>query len=414
MKIINYKDINDDFYKYQEFSGIESVPAIINDVKHNGDEAIRKYSAQFGDGEIENFEVTKEEIQKALSETPEEVKNSIKKSVENVKAFAQAQFFSIKEIETDKNGIKLGHRLVPLRITGAYVPGGNYPLPSSAVMSVVPAKVAGVKEVIVCSPKIQPATIAACALAGADRIFKIGGVQAIAAMAYGTQTIPAVDKITGPGNKYVTAAKKEVYGVCGIDFLAGPSEVMIIADETANSEFIAADMLAQAEHDVDARAYLITASKELVEKVIESIAYYMKKLPNNHIIAKAMAESSIILVENIGQAIEISDKKAPEHLEICYRDAEKDINRYHNYGSLFIGNFSAEVYGDYCSGTNHILPTNGVARYSGGLSVFDFLKIQTYQQISEQAAKELSKTASMLAFTEGLHAHKLSADLRKR
>jgi len=412
MKIINYKELGEEFFKYQEFPGLENVPDIINDVKNNGDAAVKKYSAQYGDGAIDSIELSGEEIEQALSNTPEEVKSCIRQAVSNVKAFAEAQLASIKETEIEINGAILGHKIIPLERTGAYVPGGNYPLPSSAVMSVVPAKAAGVKEVIVCSPKIQPVTIAACAISGADRIFRIGGVQAIAAMAYGTETIPQVNKITGPGNKYVTAAKKEVYGVCGIDFLAGPSEVMIIADETARPEFIAADMLAQAEHDPDARAYLITTSKKLADRVNAKIDDYLKILKTSGIAAQSIEKSSIIMINNISEALEISNKKAPEHLEICYKNAEKDLNKYSNYGSLFIGNYSAEVLGDYCSGTNHVLPTNGVARYSGGLSVFDFLKIQTYQNISQKAASGLAKTASCLASTEGLYAHKLSADLR--
>ena len=282
-------------------------------------------------------------------------------------------------------------------------------------MSVIPAKVAGVKEITVCSPKIQPATITACKLAGVDRIFKIGGVQAIAGMAYGTKTIPKVDKIVGPGNKYVTAAKKEVYGVCGIDFLAGPSEVMIIADETANPSFIAADMLAQCEHDPDARAYLVTTSEKFANDVIKKVEEFLITLETREIASKSISKSIIILVENIEQAIEISNRKAPEHLEICYENAEKDIDKYKNYGSLFIGDYSAEVFGDYCSGTNHILPTNGVARYTGGLSALDFVKIQTYQQISKNAAQNtLCTVASGLANIEGLMAHKLSADLREQ
>lgn len=413
MKIINYKDLTEDFYKYQEFTGIESVPAIINDVKANGDAAVKKYSAQFGDGEIQNIELTPEEIEIALAQTSQNDKDCIQKAIDNVKEFAEAQIEAFKEIEVIINGAKLGHKIIPLERTGAYVPGGNYPLPSSAVMSVVPAKVAGVKEVVVCSPKIQPVTVAACVLSGADRIFRIGGVQAIAAMAYGTETIPAVNKITGPGNKYVTAAKKEVYGVCGIDFLAGPSEVMIIADETAKPAFVAADMLAQAEHDLDARAYLVTTSKEFAYEVLKKIDEFLKTLETAEIASKSIAGSIVILVDNINQALDISNKKAPEHLEICYKNAEKDVNKYINYGSLFIGSYSAEVFGDYCSGTNHTLPTNGVAKYIGGLSVFDFIKIQTYQQISKSSAAKLAETASKLAFMEGLHAHKLSADLRK-
>lgn len=413
MKIIKYSEISEDFYKYQEFEGIESVSAIISDLKNRGDVAIKEYSKKFGDGELTQLEVTPEEITKAYAETSEEIKNALKQAIANVKKFAEAQLSVIKDVETDIDGIKLGHKVIPLERVGAYVPGGNYPLPSSVIMSVIPAKVAGVKEVIVCSPKIQPATITACKLAGADRIFKIGGVQAIAGMAYGTETMPKVDKIVGPGNKYVTTAKKEVYGVCGIDFLAGPSEVMIIADETANSSFVAADMLAQCEHDPDARAYLITTSEKFAHNVIDKVNEFIKNLVTKEIASLSISKSIIILVEDVNQAVEISNRKAPEHLEICYQAAEKDIDKYKNYGSLFIGNYSAEVFGDYCSGTNHILPTNGVARYTGGLSALDFVKIQTYQQISKEAAQnDLCEIASNLANIEGLMAHKLSADLR--
>ncbi len=413
MKQVNYSELNQDFYKYQECDGIGAVFEIINYVKIHGDSAVKKYSRQFGDGEFNNLEVSGQEIEQALAKTPEDIKNYINEAIKNIKNFAEAQFSALREIEVNFDGIKLGHKIIPLERIGAYVPGGNYPLPSSAIMSVVPAKVAGVKEVIVCSPKIQPVTIVACKLAGADRIFRIGGVQAVAAMAYGTESVPSVNKIVGPGNKYVTAAKKEIYGLCGIDFLAGPSEVMIIADETSKADFIAADMLAQVEHDLDARAYLVTTSKILAGEVSQKVEDFLKKLDTSDIAEKSIAQSYIIIVDNIDQAVEISNKKAPEHLEICYENAAQDIDRYKNYGSLFIGNYSAEVFGDYCSGTNHVLPTNGVARYSGGLSVFDFVKIQTYQEISENAAKKnIAKIASGFAELEGLYAHKLSADLR--
>lgn len=414
MKTIDYKDITTDFYNYAEFKGIESVPSIISDVKENGDKAVIQYSKKFGDGELSSLQLTQEEIDIAYQSVDSEIIDALKTAIDNVKTFAQAQLSSIKETEIDLNGSILGHKVIPLEIVGAYVPGGNYPLPSSAIMSAVPAKVAGVKEVIVCSPKIQPVTIAACKLAGVDKIFKIGGVQAIAAMAYGTESIPKVDKITGPGNKYVTAAKKEVYGVCGIDFLAGPSEVMIIADETANPEFIAADMLAQCEHDTDAQAILITTSSKIEEDTRKNIDKFLKTLPTADIAKKALENSFIVMVDNIDQAVKISNKKAPEHLEICFKSANEQKDKFTNYGSLFIGNYSAEVFGDYCSGTNHVLPTNGVARYNGGLSVFDFIKIQTYQQISKQSANNgLSLLASNIANIEGLMAHKLSADLRK-
>lgn len=410
MKTVEYKNLDAEFFAYQEFEGIDSVNDIIKDVKLRGDKAVIEYSQKFGDGEITAIELTQEEIEEALKSVSSEVIDAIKISVANVKTFAQKQFLSINNVEIELNGAILGHSIVPLKRTGAYVPGGNYPLPSSAVMSVVPAKVAGVEEVIVCSPKIRPETIAAAHLAGADRIFRVGGVQAIAAMAYGTESIPKVDKITGPGNKYVTAAKKEVYGACGIDFLAGPSEVMIIADDTSNPDFVAADMLAQCEHDLDARAYLVTNSTDFAQKVEQSITDFLPKLATSKIAKQSIVKSTVILVENWSQAIEIANKKAPEHLEICFAEAESLMPKFTNYGSLFIGNYSAEVLGDYCSGTNHVLPTNGVARYSGGLSVFDFIKIQTYQEVQKGSA--LFATASKLAATEGLMAHKLSADLR--
>lgn len=414
MKIINSKELKPDFFAYKEFP--VSVSEIIDAVKIGGDIAVKEYSKKFGDGDFEKFCLTEEEINEAVSLVSDDVINAINLSIKNVKRFAEAQFQVLKDVETNIDGIKLGHKVIPLNRTGAYVPGGNYPLPSSAIMSVVPAKVAGVREVIVCSPKIQPVTVAACKLAGADKIFRIGGVQAIAAMAYGTESVPQVDKITGPGNKYVTAAKKEVYGVCGIDFLAGPSEVMIIADESSNVDFIAADMLAQAEHDLDAKAYLITTSEKIAQEVRNKIDEFLKILETKDIASKSISENAyIILVSDLNEAVDIANHAAPEHLEVCFNGAENRISEFKNYGSLFIGNYSAEVFGDYCSGTNHVLPTNGVARYTGGLSVFDFVKIQTYQCISKDAAQAfLCSTASMLANTEGLYAHKLSSDLRMK
>ena len=301
---------------------------------------------------------------------------------------------------------------MPINSVGCYIPGGNYPLPSSAIMTIVPAKVANVKNVIAVSPKIQPITIAACSLAGADKIFRIGGVQAIAGLAYGTESLPKVDKIVGPGNKFVTSAKKQVFGECGIDFLAGPSEVLIIADETANPDFVAADMLAQCEHDKDARAYLVCYSEDFAISVKNKAEEYLKTLPTKTIATEAFEKSIAVIVNNLDEAIELSEKRAPEHLELCIKNAKDHIEDFKNYGSLFIGNYSAEVFGDYVSGTNHTLPTNQVARYSGGLSVFDYVKIQTYQIIDKNAIEDIAHNASILAENEGLFAHKLAADIR--
>ena len=411
MKTIAYKDLPKDFFKYKEFEAISTVEKIISDIKQNGDDAVKKYCKQF-DGEINELEVTQKEIEEAFKNVNSNVIKAIKQSISNVKIFAQAQLNSIKEFEIENNGMKLGQKIIPIEKTGAYVPGGNYPLPSSAIMSCVPAKVAGVKEIIMCSPKIKDITIVAGILAGADKIFKIGGVQAIAAMAYGTQSIPKVDKITGPGNKFVTYAKKQIFGNCGIDFLAGPSEVMIIADNMAKAELIAADMLAQCEHDVDANAILVTNNELLAKSVQEKISKFLKSLKTAEIAQKALENSCIIIVNNLDEAIEIANRKAPEHLELMTKENENLKKRLTCYGSLFLGSLSAEAIGDYCSGTNHILPTNKVARYSGGLSVFDFVKILTYQEAIPQKSREITNTAAFLAETEGLYAHKLACEIR--
>ncbi len=412
MKIYNYNEIDESFFSKIEFENISSVQEVISSVRKNGDVAIREYSKKFGDGDVENFKLSREEINEALKQVDEETVNTIKYAIKNIKEFATAQLQSVKEFEVNINGNRLGQKIIPIDSVGCYIPGGNYPLPSSAIMTVVPAKTAGVKRVVAMSPKIKPVTVAAAYLSGADEIYKIGGVQAIAGLAYGTQSIEKVNKIVGPGNKYVTSAKKQVYGECGIDFLAGPSEVLIVADESAKAEFVAADMLAQCEHDKDARAFLLCKSIDFIKAVDEKAKEYLEKLPTKDIAKISYEKSIAIVVNSLEQAIELSNKKAPEHLELCLGNADSYIDKFTNYGSLFIGNYSAEVFGDYVSGTNHTLPTNQVAKYSGGLSVFDYIKIQTYQIISKTSLIETSKNASRLAEKEGLFAHKLAADVR--
>ena len=412
MNIFNYNEIPDEFFANIEFETISSVNDIIDDVKKSGDGALIKYSRQFGDGLLDSLEVSKAEIKKAYKNVDKKTIDAIKTAIDNVQLFAQKQLECLKNLDTEYDGIKLGHRIIPLKRAGCYIPGGNYPLPSTAVMTIVPAKIAGVKEVIACSPRIKDVTIVACDMAGADKIYKVGGVQAIAAMAYGTETIQRVDKIVGPGNKYVTAAKKQIYGDCGIDFLAGPSEVLIIADESADARFTAADMLAQCEHDRDARAYLICFSHKFAKEVDKYAKEMLKQLKTSEIAKISYEKSFAVVADNLEQAVEISEKRAPEHLELCIENARAKLDMFSNYGSLFLGNYSAEVYGDYCAGTNHTLPTNTVARYSGGLSVFDFLKVQTYQYADKNAAKKLSKTAAIIAENEGLFAHKNAADIR--
>ncbi len=391
---------------------MEIVKKIIEDVKKNGDKAVRKYTEIFDKVELKNFKVDKKDIAEAYKKVDRETVETIKKAAKNIKEFAQTQLKNFKNFEYTKNGITVGQKIVPIEKIGVYVPGGNYPLPSTALMCVIPARVAGVKEIIVCSPKIKPITIVAADLAGADLIFNIGGIQAIAAMAYGTETIPKVDKIVGPGNIYVTQAKKEVFGDVGIDLLAGPTEILVIADKYANPRFIAADLLAQAEHDINTKIFFVSNSKDLIKKVDDELKLQIEKVETKNIIKQAFKNKKVIFVKNLKEAIKIANGVAPEHLALQVKNPRRYLNQLKNYGSLFLGGYSAVAFGDYCSGTNHVLPTDKTSRYTGGLSVKDFIKIQTYQYISKKGAKNLAKTAIKFASLEGLDGHKKSAEIR--
>jgi histidinol dehydrogenase len=384
----------------------KTISKIIDDIKINKDKAVKKYSLQF-DKSLP-YELTSGQIKKAYNALTSTQIKEIKNAASAIKKFSRRQFSQYKEFSIKINGGIIGQKVIPLQKVGCYVPGGRFPLPSTALMTVIPAKVAGVKDIIVCSPNIKPAVIVAANIAGADKIFSIGGVQAIASLAYGTQTIPKVDKIVGPGNKYVAEAKRLLFGDVGIDFVAGPSEILIIADETDDSKLIAADMLAQCEHDPDAKAVFITNSKALAKKVNMELSTQEKNLKTRDISIKA--KKQIIVVDSLTKAVEIANELAPEHLELQIRD-EKIIGQLYNFGSLFIGKNSAEVFGDYCSGINHTLPTNRTARFSGGLSPRDFVKIVTYQKLNSNVNK-LIKTASTLAEIEGLDAHRIAAELR--
>lgn len=402
--------ITEDFYNDGQ-DVTDAVKEIIADVRKNGSSAVKKYSAKFDGIETDCRELSEDEIENAVKLLDDEVLEALKFSVRNVEEFAKAQLGSVKNTMVQADGAILGHKIIPLEKVGCYIPGGNYPLPSTAIMTIVPAVVAGVKEIIAVSPKAKPVTVAAAKLAGATKIFNIGGVQAIAALAYGTETIDAVDKIVGPGNKYVATAKKIVYGDCGIDFVAGPSEVMVVADNSANPEFVAADLLAQCEHDKDARAYLLCFDRDFADKVDECARKFLETLQTADIARVSYEKSTAYVVKDLQEAVEIANKKAPEHLELCLNEVENSVDLFRNYGSLFIGNYSAEVFGDYVSGTNHTLPTGRAARYTGGLSVFDYIKIQTFQKIEN--VEKFAKYASILAEQEGLFAHKLASDVRK-
>ncbi|MBT4192601.1 MAG: histidinol dehydrogenase [Candidatus Diapherotrites archaeon] len=390
---------------------MEVVRQILQGVKDGGDGAIKKYSQMFDGIDIEQFEITKKQIEHAYTRVDKKTIEALKHAAKNIETFARKQLESFKDFEIEVDGATVGQRVIPIQRVGCYVPGGNYPLPSTALMCVIPAKVAGVDEVIVCSPKTRNVTIVAADIAGADKIFNIGGVQAIGAMAYGTETVTKVDKIVGPGSKYVVAAKNEVYGEVGLDFIAGPSEVLIIADESGKSDFIAADLLAQAEHDSNAKPFLLTTSKSLAEKVMKQIEKQVAVLETQEITKEALKNGKIIIVKDLDEATNISNKRAPEHLEIQVKNPEEIIKKLRNYGSLFIGKYAAEVFGDYCSGTNHTLPTNGSAKYTSGLSVRDFIKMQTHQRIDDPS--KLIDTASTIADVEGLMAHKRAAEIRR-
>jgi len=399
MKIIGSNKLKKNFFKFKEFEEIKIVKKILNDVKTNEDNAIKKYNKKFDGISLVNFEISKKQVKEAYKIVDKKEISALKTAANNIKYFAKKQLSQLKNFEIKNKGVVLGQKVIPLERVGCYVPGGRYPLPSSALMSVIPAKVAKVKEIIVCSPKIKPVTILAAHIAGADRIFNLG---------------PKADKIVGPGNKYVAAAKKEVYGIVGIDFIAGPSEILIIADETGNPEFLAADLLAQAEHDPNSGVNMITTSKKLANDVNNQLNLQLKKLKTKEIAKNPLKNGIIIIVDNVDEAVEITNKKAPEHLELQIKNPKKIMDKLNNYGSLFIGNYSAEAFGDYCAGTNHILPTNGAAKYTGGLSVRDFVKCVTYQKITKKSFGKIAKTASILANIEGLDAHKKSAKIRIR
>ena len=401
---------------------IQIVGDMIDDVKNRKDEALREYSQRFDGSKRESFLVSKEEIQEAYAQlSPQEIED-LKKAASHIRAFAKAQRETIKPLEnfSPAPGIFLGHRIIPVKSCCCYVPGGNYPLYSTALMLIIPAKAAGVARVAACSPvmkgtdRINPKTLVAMDIAGADEIYGVGGAQAIAAFSYGTQEIQPVDMIVGPGNQYVTEAKRQCYGQVGIDFVAGPSEVLVIADGSGTPEIVAADLLAQSEHDPNAKGMLITTDEKFGQAVIEAVEKELSWLST-----AAIAEQSwqtygeVVLAESLEEAVQIANAYAPEHLELNLSDPDRIKDRLYNYGSLFIGENTAEVFGDYASGTNHTLPTLRAARYTGGVWVGTFLKTCTHQSMTPEAMKELAPLVERMAQGEGLMGHAQAAKVRR-
>ena len=402
------------------YSGYEStVNEIIENVRTNKDQAIFDYTKKFDRFELnsENIKVTKEEIAYAYTQMDENLIRVIKKAASNIRDFHAKQlrnsWFDAKE-----DGTILGMKITPIEKAGVYVPGGKAAYPSSVLMNVIPAKVAGVKEIIMVTPpgptgQVNPGTLVAADIAGVDTIYKVGGAQAIAALAFGTESIPKVDKITGPGNIFVALAKKAVYGYVSIDSIAGPSEVLVLADETANYKYVAADLLSQAEHDELASAILITTSEELAEKVAKQVHIYTSQLSRTEIMEKSLENYGYILVaESMQQAIDTVNEIASEHLEILTKNPFDIMTRIKNAGAIFLGEYSSEPRGDYFAGPNHILPTNGTAKFFSPVNVDDFIKKSSIISYSRQALEAVHKDIELFAESEGLTAHANSIKVR--
>ena len=385
------------------------VSNILEDVKKQGDVAVKQYTRQFDNIEIEAIEVDQKTVKDSLQLVDPEIIEHLNIAASNIKIFHKAQLGESQWFMETAPGITLGQKTTPLATVGAYVPGGRAAYPSTALMTVIPAKVAGVKNVIICTPPgsdgINPLTLAAAHIAGADHIYQVGGVQAIGAMAYGTETIPAVDKIVGPGNVYVTAAKMMVRDKCEIDFPAGPSEVLIIADETADPEFIAIDMVAQAEHDPNAVSVLVTTSEELAKRVRDILSEMIKTAIRKDIVNQSLENAAILVADSLQDCIDFSNRFAPEHLEIMTDNDSSVLDDIINAGSIFVGKYTPVSAGDYASGTNHVLPTAGYGRIYSGLNVDHFVKKSTIQMISKEGLEGLANTIITLAEAEGLDAH---------
>ena len=393
----------------------ETVRAILADVRERGDAAVRELSERFDGVSPEALEVPPGEVEAAVAGLDPQTREDTEFAIDNVRRFAEAQMTTMTPLEAEiLPGVRLGHRVIPIDAIGAYVPGGRYPLLSAPVMTLVPARVAGCRRVVAClPPTAHPHMIAGCRLAGADAIFRVGGAQAIAAMAFGTQTVPAVDKIVGPGNAYVNEAKRQVFGTVGIDQLAGPSEIYVVADETGDAATIATDLLAQAEHDVHTRAGLVTTSRRLAEAVLEEVARQLEGLPTADVAGPAWARAGeVVLCADEDAMIAYADAVAAEHLQVHTRDPDATAARLSSYGSLFVGPEASVVYSDKCCGTNHTLPTLGAARYTGGLWVGSYLKVCTHQRLTREGVAAVAPAAIRQSATEGMEGHRRAAALR--
>ena len=396
----------------------ETVQSVLNDVKNRGDQAVKEYGLKFDKVELQNLQVSENEIVEASTLVSEELKSAILLAKSNIEKFHSAQKYELPKVET-MLGVACWQKAVAIEKVGLYIPGGTAPLFSSVLMLAIPAQIAGCKEIVLCSPpskegKIHPAVLYSAKISGVTKIYKIGGIQAIGAMAYGTESVPKVYKIFGPGNQYVTCAKQLVsLQDVAIDMPAGPSEVEVLADDTANPAFVASDLLSQAEHGVDSQSILITTSEELAQKVVEQVAVQVEQLPRADLAKKALEHSKIIIVKDINEAIEMTNEYAPEHLIISTENYREIAEKITNAGSIFLGHLTPESAGDYASGTNHTLPTNGYAKAYSGVNLDSFVKKITFQELTEEGLQNIGKAIEIMAENEGLTAHRNAMTLRR-
>lgn len=421
IKIYNYGEVsNSEIFARDNISGnVEGIVSdIIANVINRGDEAIFEYALKFDKADLKSLEVTASEIDEAFSLVDKEFVSIIEQAAENIRGFHSKQVKNSFVIN-DKNGVIIGQKVMPIEKVGLYVPGGTAAYPSTVLMDSIPAKIAGCKEIVMVTPpsadgKVNPVILAAAKIAGVDRIFKVGGAQAIAALAYGTESTPKVDKIVGPGNAFVAEAKKQVFGKVSIDMIAGPSEILVVADSTANPRFVAADLLSQAEHDKMASAVLVTDSRSFAEQVSRQLEMQIPDLPRADIARSSIDNNGKIIVaeNNLMLAIDIANEIAPEHLELCVDNPFDYLDKVKHAGSIFMGKYCPEALGDYFAGPNHTLPTSGTARFSSPLSVDDFIKKSQFTYYTADALQSVADKVAFFAEKEGLHAHAKSATIR--
>lgn len=420
IKIMKYGEVSaDEIFSRGEssFDVADIVTDIIDNVRKNGDKALFEYCEKFDKAKLSDLEVTEEEIEEAFNSVEPRFIEIIKTAAENIRNFHQKQVRN-SFIINEQDGIVTGQKVTPIERVGLYVPGGTAAYPSTVLMDSIPAKIAGCNEICIATPpsadgKVNPVILAAAKIAGVDRIFKMGGAQAIAALAYSTETVPKVDKIVGPGNAFVAEAKRQVFGRVSIDMIAGPSEILVIADGKSNPKFVAADLLSQAEHDKMASSVLVTDSMDLALKVRDEIENQLKELPREEIARVSIDNNGkIIVADKISDVLEVANEIAPEHLELCVDNPFDYLDKIKNAGSIFMGRYCPEALGDYYSGANHTLPTSGTARFSSPLSVDDFVKKSQYTYYTKEALSKVAEDVAFFAKKEGLDAHAKSATIR--